>query len=216
MKKILLVCAAMTALSTGAFAQSKKFTDSRDGKTYKTVSINNQEWMAENLNFEKNGSHCYQNEYEYCNKYGRLYTWDSAKEACPEGWRLPTSEELEKLKNTAEKMGTGNAAAKILKSRTGWTNNDEGENGNGSDALRFAALPAGVYSSKFKVFANEGRTAAFWSSTEIEEQRAKGLEMNNNGSGKHAYIVGYEKHNELSVRCVTEPKPKSKGFFSFH
>ena len=78
--------------------------DSRDGKTYKTVKLGNQVWMAENLNYETNGSYCYKDDPEKCAKYGRLYIWESALNACPVGWHLPTKEEYETLLNYVEKQ----------------------------------------------------------------------------------------------------------------
>ncbi|MDR2692779.1 MAG: hypothetical protein LBB74_00995 [Chitinispirillales bacterium] len=43
---------------------------------------------AENLNINTGaGSMCYNDNNSYCDKYGRLYTWNAAKTVCPSGIR---------------------------------------------------------------------------------------------------------------------------------
>jgi len=130
-------------------------TDPRDGKTYKTVVIGTQTWMAENLNYEISNSWCYGNKEENCEKYGRLYTWAAAMSAVPNGWHLPTNEEWGILATNVG--GVANAGTK-LKSKNGWNS------GNGTDDYGFAAFPAGYQNSgSFYVL---GSDANFWTATE--------------------------------------------------
>src|SRR5579884_1888251 len=58
------------------------------------------QWTTENLRASSNGSYCYADLEQNCARFGRLYTWDSARRACQtfgEGWRLPTDEEWRQL-----------------------------------------------------------------------------------------------------------------------
>ena len=67
-------------------------------KTYKTINVQNKIWLAENLNFyEPDSSFCYESDHNNCTEYGRLYDFNTAKIACPVGWRLPTKQEFVEL-----------------------------------------------------------------------------------------------------------------------
>jgi uncharacterized protein (TIGR02145 family) len=167
---------------------SGTFTDSRDKRTYKTIKMGNQTWMAENLDYADKDSKCYDNKPENCKKYGRLYNGATAAKACPEGWHLPTKNEWATL---VKGVGEGFAGFD-LKSKSGWRNDR-----NGTDQYGFAALPGGYYiNNAFKYVEEDGD---WWSATEKDASKASFSSM----SGLSKVIIAESDKNVLySVRCL--------------
>ena len=225
--------------SEGIVREFGFFEDSRDGQKYRTVKIGSQTWMAQNLNYNPNflpegaedsivWSWCYNDSAEYCEKYGRLYTWAAAinsvalandalnpqtcgngvedctlpavvRGVCPEGWHLPDTTEWRTL---LDYVGGQDVAGKMLKSASGWNYKSDGSSGNGVDSYGFAVLPAGYrdYGGDFNAEDGDSR---FWSSI-----------IEYSSSDVYAYFVQFDYNNSNvdmdpfhmdfahSVRCV--------------
>jgi uncharacterized protein (TIGR02145 family) len=178
--------------------KKSSFTDSRDGKGYKTVKFDNKTWMAENLNFNAEGSKCYDNESANCQKYGRLYNWSTATEACPSGWHLSHDGEWSILVDFA---GGNEVAGNILKASSGW-DDYEGKSGNGVDAFGFSALPGGRGGYSDVSFGNVGTYGSWWSATEFEDELFYYWDMD----CSYAYVDNRFSGmtDLLSVRCVQD------------
>ncbi|MBI9070357.1 MAG: T9SS type A sorting domain-containing protein [Melioribacteraceae bacterium] len=181
------------------------------GKTYHTVQIGEQCWLKENLDvgsvingnqdMTNNGEiekYYYDNDTLLGNKYGGLYEWNEAMQyntqegaqgICPEGWHIPTIEELRELKITLNH--DGNALKSI----------DEGSgNGFGTNISGFSALLAGAYYNNESIFSHEGYYGLFWSSSETSTTFTfyMGLTVNNN----NIYLNDIVKSNAFCVRCI--------------
>jgi uncharacterized protein (TIGR02145 family) len=171
------------------------FTDTRDKKTYKTVKLGEQVWFAENLNFEAKGSKCYDNKPVNCQKYGRLYDWETAKKACPSDWHLPSMDEWNKLLRYADGTeGTKNpynseTAGEILRAKSC----------NGSDNYDFSALLGGNGNSDGS-FGNVGDLGVWWSASEYNNESVYRIEI---GSNSNFTFWNYDNKGVLnSVRCI--------------
>ncbi|MBN1952388.1 MAG: protein kinase [Bacteroidales bacterium] len=179
---------------------SGSFPDQRDHEIYRWVRIGSQVWMAENLNYNISGSACYDNHRELCDSFGRLYNWESASGACPEGWHLPSDDEWKELelflgmsRTDADKSNErGSSQGKMLKSRSGWSHNGSGSNESG-----FNAFPAGAFFNNISM--SMGSFTAFWTSSPSGYSNAwlRALSGTNEISR-----VNYPKENRFSVRCL--------------
>ena len=185
----------------------KKITITVKAKNYSKT------WMAENLNYKTtSGSYCYDNNENKCATYGRLYTWATAvgkdedkcgrghkcnlgsgkiQGVCPDGWHIPNTTEWEAL---FDAVGGISTAGKMLKATKYWNNN-----GNGTDAYGFSALPAGDRNADGG-YGNEGHYANIASSTELDSDNSYYMRVYS--TLDYARINNYYKDYAFSVRCL--------------
>jgi uncharacterized protein (TIGR02145 family) len=176
-----------------------EFTDTRDGQKYRTVKIGEQVWMAENLNFKIDDSWCYGDDEANGKIYGRLYTWEAAKSACPVGWHLPSRAEWQKLVDYA---GGDSVVGKKLKSTSGWKAYKGKRVNGGDDNFGFSALPGGNRLSDGSFYDGAGYSGFWWSRGERDSGYAysRGMGCYNDLLGEGAG----RKSSAFSVRCVRD------------
>jgi len=176
--------------SSSVFACSNVGGYSCDMSGYRTVEINGQVWMAQNLNCDVEGSYCYDRKTENCDRYGRLYDWCTAKVICPSGWHLPSNEEWQELVDFA---GGKDVAGKYLKADNGWYHYGK-PSGNGEDKFDFSALPGGR--GDYGSFNNIGTIGYWWSASDY------GDILFMDGSESAALGNVSNKNVLFSVRCL--------------
>ncbi|MCL1967019.1 MAG: hypothetical protein FWF67_03985 [Fibromonadales bacterium] len=207
------------------------FTDPRDGRTYNSVVIGEQTWMAENLNYvppwegAKDDFPCagtdnvdYEKETlvsdgDYCDIYGRLYKWwgwDIAINACPSGWHLPSATEWQILlmfidPNFSDYSQSSQASSKLRATSSGWPSyfKDKGTDDYGFTAIYF-----------LNRYAGEG--SCWWSSTREERGRNEAYSLifysPNTSSYNRSDEAGVFKQDytrKCSIRCVKDGGPTS-------
>ena len=169
-----------------------KFTDPRDGNSYKTINIAGTIWMAENLRYIVPGTDAnyFDNDPDNVLLYGVLYDWKIAMNACPAGWHLPSGAEFQTLVSNFEV--------------------DEDWSKKGSGPVSFDIKLGGMQNQE-GTFTEMDESAYFWTSTEYNENEAEYfsyLVLNNHPvvdisrASDSQDIPGSEKVNKYSVRCV--------------
>jgi len=201
------------------------FADRRDGKKYKTVKMpDGKTWMAENMKYKTDGSCCYNNNFFFCFKYGRLYTWNAAMKACPAGWRLPSREEWESLGKAVggelqlckdwndeviDNCDFWADAGKKLKTKIGWDYYRNYGPKNGTDEFGFSAMPGGLFDADYPKFINIYDYGVWWTatvdtgSTSLDFAYYKYMTYETDRLMNPRYR-GDNKNNRYSVRCVAD------------
>jgi len=190
------------------------FTDSRDCRRYRAVKIGGDVWMAENLNYNApSDSWCSEDKESNCEKYGRLYDWETSNAVCPAGWHLSTAEEWDRLLTAVGGKRTGDdedrwvGASKKLRAKSGWIKYGDRKyydvSGNGTDDYGFAALPGGERygGGEFEEPGKPDSRGYWWIAKE-----------NNGSSAYRREILNYDlvfdgtsfKESGYSVRCVSD------------
>ncbi len=189
------------------------FTDSRDGKVYKTVAIGNQVWMADNLAHKaKGGSWAYSNDESDVKLFGYFYAWETARTICPSGWHLPNDAEWQELSGF---LGGSDDAGRKMKTTRGWKDNGDGTNESGFTGIAsgYRARMGTLFAIDNKgVFKETGEVGYWWSSTDYNIN-------NSNAAGKEHILVYRLSHKSnilerlgtykgfghaFSVRCIKD------------
>ena len=189
------------------------------GRTYKTVTIGNATWLAENLDYKFTGCDISTSEdpiawnvtdpsaWYYDNdettygidgekKCGLLYNWyavdylEQHKDILIPGWHVPTSEEWDSL---ADAVGGYSVAGLKLKAVDGSVGDSWPSNFGGTDAFGFAALPGGDFGV---YFGGIGTKAEFWT---------------NDGYGEGPYANGRDMYGSSNAMAVVSIDYKTCG-----
>lgn len=151
-------------------------------------------WTLSNLSVEIPGSFCYENSPRHCERYGRLYTWSAAQEACRslgEAWRLPSMEDWKTLARFYGGLsgdGDSDGMAAYRDMLAGGKSGLEMLLGGGRNEKESRRMEAHGF---------------YWSTTEQSSSMARLVNFGK-GSGKVFDQDGGEKTTAYSVRCVAD------------
>ena len=202
--------------------------DDRDGKTYKTIKIGEQEWMAQSLNFEITDianssirSYCPMDS-DSCSKYGRYYTWSAVidsvylyeKKSIKCGYKIKCELANRTVKGVCPNgwhvpnqrewnslitfVGIENAG-NLLKGFDGWAV------WPGDDAYGFSALAAGYVVDRKHYY--KDNKLSFWIALDNDQYSAKAAVFNYSQTRKDEVLiqsVTKDSGSALTVRCIKD------------
>jgi uncharacterized protein (TIGR02145 family) len=156
------------------------------------------QWTTHNLNVNTVPSYCYEDAELNCRRYGRLYTWESARRGCQslgDGWRLPTDAEWRQMAKQyggiqEDSNDGGKAAYKALLI-------------GGSSG--FDALLGGGRNADDRQYARLDAHGLYWAASESDAVNARFYNFGRGGLSLNRQSAG-NKQMALSVRCISGDK----------
>ena len=157
-----------------------------EGNSYKTTLVNGKAWMTENLRVttNSNGDEVQHFQNPDAPEQGFLYTWDAAMNGssdegaqglCPDGWHIPTHEELSDL---SVALCNDSVVENLINP--------------------FNLVYAGFYNGEYQ---NSGSSASLWSSSKSHDNIWK---LYYHKNLKKPFIYYEKPQNAISVRCIKD------------
>ena len=194
-----------------------------DGNNYKTITIGDQVWMAENLRTKKyrNGDNIpnitsnsewvaltsggysnYENEtdLDILATNGSLYNWfavSDSRNLAPEGWHVATAEEWASQANYL-----GGSAKSGGKSKEAGNSHWNNPNTGATNISGFTALPSGRREYTDGSFINSGYNGFWWTSSAYNPDYSWYYQLNYDSESIIA--ANFHKQYGFSVRCVRD------------
>jgi len=183
----------VTPVRVSAQGQSARGTGGKTAASRRMAD--GKEWTTANLNVNTPPSYCYEDAERNCDRYGRLYTWESAQRACQslgDGWRLPTDDEW--LKLATQYGGLGNDSAD--KGKASYTALISGGRSGFHAVLGGMRERDGTYS---RLEAH----GFYWTASENNPATAPFYNFGKGSSALYRQAEG-EKQRAISARCVKD------------
>ena len=193
MKTVTCAAIMIAAAAIGCDGNDARVHDA-DGNAYSLRDMpDGHTWIGDNLNLALPDSYCHGNMASECERFGRLYTWESAAKACSllgSGWRLPTDDEWRQMSK-----------------RYGGVRGDSESDGQ---AAYEALLKGGVSGFNVVLGGNREPDGAYarieehgfyWTATESDKGHAWFYNFGRGGGFLNRHSGG-DKSMAVSVRCV--------------
>jgi uncharacterized protein (TIGR02145 family) len=216
-----LIIPGVSILNLGVFNPNLTYGTISDveGNSYKTITIGNQTWMAENLKVSKyrNGTAIttnftdlewqnattgayaiYGNNATNNSTFGKLYNWYAVSDSrglCPAGWHVPTDPEWSSLEDY---LGGYLVAGGKLKSLTSlWASPNSGA----SNSLGFSGLPGGARAETSSYF--DLNSGSYWWTSSPYSSNLGWFHFSHTANAA-SNRNGFSNKGGFSVRCLKD------------